>query len=115
MPSTSSSSLIRQPIVYLIARPIDGGEHAAPDDGEQTPQDLVTEQGRVAAVEQAVHAAEQAVEALGRLVGADEADQDTAQDAADEVDADDVERVVEAEPVLQADRRRRSRRRRRRR
>ena len=40
----------------------------------------------------------------GEVFGAEEADQHRAEDAADEVDADDVERVVEADLVLQADR-----------
>ncbi|CAM5548866.1 hypothetical protein SGRIM128S_00096 [Streptomyces griseomycini] len=37
------------------------------------------------------------------LAGGEEADEQRAEDAADEVDADDVEGVVVAEPVLQAD------------
>ena len=55
-----------------------------------------------AAVEQAalgLHAAGQRA-----VVEAEEADQDGAGQTTDEVDADHVERVVEAEPELQADR-----------
>ena len=96
MPSTSSSSATRHPIVYLIAKADQRGEHTGPDDRDPGRARLVAERGEPAAVEEAVDAA-------GRCRGGQEADQHGADDAADEVDADDVERVVEVEPELQAD------------
>ena len=48
-------------------------------------------------------AVEEALDVGLALAGGEEADQQGADDTADEVDADDVERVVVAELVLQAD------------
>src|SRR5436190_21435210 len=78
-------------------------EYAGPDNREHHAEELVPEQGRVTAVQQAVHVAEQTIDALRRGVGADQADQEAAGDAADEVDPDDVERVVEPDLELQPD------------
>ena len=90
MPSTSSSSGIRQPIVYLIARAMTM---------VTTPEKTMVRQGDQDLDDELVDAA--AVEQAGR--GGEQAGTDGAQDAADEVDADDVERVVVAELELQAD------------
>jgi hypothetical protein len=58
---------------------------------------LVAEQSQAAAVEHALVAG-------GELAVGDDADHERADEAADEVDADDVERVVVAEAVLEGHR-----------
>ena len=80
----------------LLNRDADGQgkDEREGEDGERA-DDLAPELVDAAAVEQAV-------DTRRGLSGGEEADQDRAHEAADEVDADDVERVVVAEPELQA-------------
>ena len=82
--------------MYLIAKPITRVSDEGVDEHREGAHGLAPELVEAAAVEQAVDAGR------GRRRG-EEADRDGAQEATDEVDADDVERVVEAELVLQAD------------
>ena len=72
------------------------GEHEAVDQHGQRADDLAPELVDAATVEQAVDPA-------GAALGGEEADGDGAPEAADEVHADHVERVVDVELVLQPD------------
>ena len=95
MPSTSSSSSIRQPIVYLMARPMIS---------VSTPDQAIATSATERLVDRASRSRRRrrAVDAAGTVGRGEDADQHGADDAADQVDADDVERVVVAELVLQA-------------
>ena len=75
----------------------DQRDHARETDSGERTERLVTQRGSAAAVEQAVDPA-------STFRGGEDADQDGADDAADQVDADHVARVVVAELVLQPDR-----------
>ena len=95
MPVSSSSGATRMPIVFLMAKAMMNATTNEYDHhgtrGDRLPPQLV----EAAAVEQAV-------DLVRHAVAGEEADQQGADDAADEVDADDVERVVVAELLLQA-------------
>ena len=80
--------------------PVDQPEHPVREDegvaGERRDRDeLLAEKSRAAAVEEAVRAG-----GVDRRRGED-AEQNDPEEAADAVDAPDVERVVPAEPVLE--------------
>ena len=82
-------------------------DHVGHDEGvdqhREGAQGLGPELGEAAAVEEAVvHVEAGRAGGAVRCVG-EEADEQGADETADEVDADDVEAVVEAEPELQAD------------
>ena len=97
MPSTSSSSVRRRPIVYLMASAMTAVTTPDYADSDEDPEGLVAEGPDPAAIEQSV-------DATGAVRGREDPRQHGADDAADQVHAHDVERVVVAELELQADR-----------
>ena len=96
MPAFSSSGEMRMPIVFLMREGDDVSDDERVDHHRSRRHGLPPELVESAAVEQAVCRVRHAV-------AGEEADQQGADDATDEVHADHVEAVVVAEPLLESD------------
>ena len=97
MPFSSSSGEMRMPIVFLIAKAMSARDDERVDHHRACRDRLPPQLVETAAVEQSVGG-------VGHAFAGEEADQQSADDAADQVDADHVEGVVVAEALLEPDR-----------